>query len=163
MRAGDYLFIQFGHNDQKSQADIDNYKANLMRYITDARAKSVTPVLFTPVARKGASTASPGFAGLDQQARDLAAAQNVALVDLTSLSLAHYRTVSELSSLFALRTDALRRVRRDADRGRCRQRPEGRIAAAPDLRQVAAGCRTAVCRPTPRACAERADPSPIRA
>ena len=101
MRAGDYLFIQFGHNDQKSQADIDNYKANLMKYITDARAKSVTPVLFTPVARKGASTASPGFAGLDQQVRDLAAAQGVALVDLTSLSLAYYRTVANLSSLFA--------------------------------------------------------------
>jgi hypothetical protein len=61
----------------------------------------VTPVLFTPVAREGASTASPGFAGLDQQARDLAAAETVALVDLTTLSLAHYRTVSDLSSLFA--------------------------------------------------------------
>lgn len=101
MRAGDYLFIQFGHNDQKSQTDIDNYKANLTKYITDARAKNVTPVLFTPVARKGASTASPGFAGLDQQARDLAAAQNVALVDLTTLSLAYYKTVPDLSTLFA--------------------------------------------------------------
>jgi lysophospholipase L1-like esterase len=101
MRAGDYLFIQFGHNDQKSQTDIDNYKANLTKYITDARAKNVTPVLFTPVARKAASTASPGFAGLDQQARDLAAAQNVALVDLTTLSLAYYKTVPDLSGLFA--------------------------------------------------------------
>ena len=41
-----------------------------------------------------------------------------------------------------LRRDALRRVRRDADRGRGRQRPEGRIAAAPDLRQVADSRRT---------------------
>ena len=48
-------------------------------------------MLFTPVARQGDSTANPGFAGLDQQARDLAAAQNVALVDLTSAGLAYYR------------------------------------------------------------------------
>ena len=101
MRAGDYLFVQFGHNDQKSTTDVTSYKANLMKYITDARAKSVTPVLFTPVARKAASTADPGFAGLDQDARDLAAAQNVALVDLTMLAIAYYKTVPDLSSLFA--------------------------------------------------------------
>jgi lysophospholipase L1-like esterase len=57
--------------------------------------------LFTPVARKGASTANPGFAGLDQQARDLAAAQKVALVDLTMLAIAYYKTVPNLSSVFA--------------------------------------------------------------
>ena len=101
MRAGDTLFIQFGHNDQKDQASIDGYKSNLMKYITDARAKGATPVLFTPVARKGASTANPGFAGLDQQVRELAAAQNVALVDLTTLAIAHYKTVANLSALFA--------------------------------------------------------------
>ena len=101
MRAGDYLFIQFGHNDQKNTADVASYQANLMKYISDARAKNATPVLFTPVARKSASTANPGFAGLDQQARDLAAAQNVALVDLTTLAIAHYKTVPNLSALFA--------------------------------------------------------------
>jgi lysophospholipase L1-like esterase len=101
MKSGDYLFIQFGHNDQKSATDIANYQSNLMKYITDARAKNVTPVLFTPVARKGASTANPGFAGLDQQVRDLAAAQKVALVDLTMLAIAYYKTVPNLSSVFA--------------------------------------------------------------
>jgi len=101
MRAGDYLFIQFGHNDQKNDVDIAAYQSNLMKYVNDARARNATPVLFTPVARKSATAASPGFAGLDQQVRDLAAAQNVALVDLTTLSLAYYRTVTNLSSLFA--------------------------------------------------------------
>ncbi len=101
MRTGDYLFIQFGHNDQKNSSDVTNYKANLTKYITDAHAKGATPVLFTPVARKSASTGSPGFAGLDQQARDLAASQNVALVDLTNLAIAYYKTVPNLSALFA--------------------------------------------------------------
>ena len=105
MRAGDYLFIQFGHNDQKAQADIDAYQANLMKYISDARARNVTPVLFTPVARRTATAANPGFAGLDQQARDLAAAQNVALVDLTRLAIAYYPMVPDLSLFFATPTE----------------------------------------------------------
>ena len=37
--------------------------------------------------------------------RDLAAAQNVALIDLTTLAIAHYRTVPNLSALFATPTE----------------------------------------------------------
>jgi lysophospholipase L1-like esterase len=102
-KAGDYVFIQFGHNDQK--IDLTLYKPALMRYITDARAKNATPVLFTPVGRKTASIASPGFNGLDQQARDLAAAANVALVDLTTLSINYYRTLPDKSVVFATPTE----------------------------------------------------------
>jgi lysophospholipase L1-like esterase len=98
IKMGDYVFIQFGHNDQKNQADIDNYKTNLMKYVTDAKNAKATPVLFTPVNRKNTS---PAFAGLDQQARDLAAAQGVALIDLTNLSVAYYKTQSNLTPLFA--------------------------------------------------------------
>jgi lysophospholipase L1-like esterase len=100
MKAGDYLFIQFGHNDQKVAADVTNYKANLMKYVTDARAKNVTPVIFTPVSRESGTAANPGFDGLDQQARDLAAASNVALIDLTALSRAYYTTVPSKAALF---------------------------------------------------------------
>ena len=73
----------------------------MTKYITDAKSKGATPVLFTPVGRKSATTADPGFAGLDQQVRELATAQNVALVDLTALSIAYYKTVPNLASLFA--------------------------------------------------------------
>ena len=128
MRAGDYLFIQFGHNDQKNSADVTNYQANLTKYITDARAKGATPVLFTPVARKGASTADPGFAGLDQQARDLAAAQNVALVDLTNLAIAYYKTVPNVSALFATPT-----------RGRTSTKPARRRSPASSRARSRAG------------------------
>ena len=79
MKRGDFLFIQFGHNDQKTQAGIDSFKANLMKFINDARTAGATPILFTPVARKTATTADPGFAGLDGQVRELAASANVAL------------------------------------------------------------------------------------
>jgi lysophospholipase L1-like esterase len=100
MKAGDYLFIQFGHNDQKNQADVDAYQTNLMRYVADARAKNATPVLLSPVSRSGGSSANPGFAGLDQQVRDLAAEENVALVDLTALSRTYYASVPDKGALF---------------------------------------------------------------
>jgi lysophospholipase L1-like esterase len=101
LKAGDYLFIQFGHNDMKSQTDMDNYQANLMKFITDARNAKATPVLFSPVARraylddhdKPTTLEDPGFNGLDQQARELAAAEHVAFVDLTKLAINYYATV----------------------------------------------------------------------
>ncbi len=105
MRAGDYLFIQFGHNDQKAAADIAAYQANLMKYITDARTRTSRRCCSRRSPAGRATTADPGFAGLDQQARDLAAAQNVALVDLTTLALAYYRTVPNMSLLFATPTE----------------------------------------------------------
>lgn len=103
LRAGDYVFVQFGHNDQKS--DVAGFSGNMMRYITDARAAKATPVLITPPGRKGASTANPGFAGLDQQTRDLAMSQNVALVDLTNLSLAYYKSLPDKSVAFGNPTE----------------------------------------------------------
>ena len=54
---GDYVFIQFGHNDE-SQDKSDRYtppedfRRNLVRFVSDARAKGATPVLFTPVRRR---------------------------------------------------------------------------------------------------------------
>ena len=67
----------------------------------DWGAQGATPVLFTPVGRKSASSGSPGYAELDQQVRDLAATQNVAMVDLTMLAIADYKMAPDLSALFA--------------------------------------------------------------
>lgn len=96
MKAGDYLFIQFGHNDQKNQVDVAAYQDNVMKYVADARQRQVTPVLFTPVARKSGTD----FAGIDQQARELAQAEQLALVDLTALSSSYYATVANRDALF---------------------------------------------------------------
>lgn len=58
LRPGDYVLIQFGHNDSKKEdstrfadAHID-YKTNLLRYVSDARSRGAIPVLITPVARR---------------------------------------------------------------------------------------------------------------
>ena len=48
--AGDWVLIQFGHNDEKTLA-IDEYKANLRTMVSDVKAKGATPVLATPIVR----------------------------------------------------------------------------------------------------------------
>jgi lysophospholipase L1-like esterase len=101
LKAGDYVFVQFGHNDQKDSAAVASYKTNLMKYVQDARDKQATPVLFTPVSRSSASDANPGFAGLDDQVRELAAAEKIAIIDLTVLSRNYYKTVPSKAALFA--------------------------------------------------------------
>lgn len=53
----DYVFIQFGHNDQPGKGDRTtdpegDFRNNLRLYISDARKIGATPVLVTPVARR---------------------------------------------------------------------------------------------------------------
>lgn len=57
LKKGDWVFIEFGHNDEKKDkpaiyASPDDYKANLIRFIKETRAKGATPVLLTPVSRR---------------------------------------------------------------------------------------------------------------
>ena len=57
MQPGDYLFIQFGHNDEKVQKEgvgttVEEYKANLRMFAETARRKGATPVLCTPIVRR---------------------------------------------------------------------------------------------------------------
>ena len=58
LQPGDYVFIQFGHNDAKADDPeryapaFGAYQDNLRTFIRGARAKGATPVLLTPVARR---------------------------------------------------------------------------------------------------------------
>lgn len=58
VKDGDYVFIQFGHNDQKIKKPKtysdpkDEFRENLRRYIQETRAKGGIPVLFTSIARR---------------------------------------------------------------------------------------------------------------
>lgn len=57
LKPGDYVFIQFGHNDEsKEKADRytspEEYKKNLARFVTETRAKHAHAVLLTPVTRR---------------------------------------------------------------------------------------------------------------
>jgi lysophospholipase L1-like esterase len=55
---GDYVFMQFGHNDEAKEekykdryTPVPDYKINLIKFITETRAKKGFPVLVTPVTR----------------------------------------------------------------------------------------------------------------
>lgn len=91
----DYVFIQFGHNDQKINdtsryaAPQTDYKANLIRFVNEVRAKKATPVLLTPVVRrkfdeKGKFVDQHGE--YPQVVRDVAKDLKVLLVDLHASS-----------------------------------------------------------------------------
>jgi lysophospholipase L1-like esterase len=58
LKPGDFVFIQFGHNDEKFQDSnrytnpTTIYRLNLMRLIQDTREKRANPILFTPIVRR---------------------------------------------------------------------------------------------------------------
>ncbi len=58
VKPGDYVFIQFGHNDSKADdparyaAPWGAYQDNLRMFVDSVREKGGTPVLLTPVARR---------------------------------------------------------------------------------------------------------------
>lgn len=58
LKAGDYVMIQFGHNDQKVEDSNRSapahtlYKENLIRFVNDVKSRGANPVLITPVMRR---------------------------------------------------------------------------------------------------------------
>lgn len=58
LKPGDYVFIQFGHNDEKIADSTrytnphTSYRHNLIRFVTESREKKAIPVLITSIARR---------------------------------------------------------------------------------------------------------------
>ncbi|GAB4034371.1 rhamnogalacturonan acetylesterase [Spirosoma gilvum] len=93
LKEGDYVFIQFGHNDEvptkKSYTTEADFRANLIRFITETRAKKATPVLITPVARRKFDEAGKiegTHTVYSEQVRNVAADKNTPLIDLDTQS-----------------------------------------------------------------------------
>jgi lysophospholipase L1-like esterase len=94
IKPGDYLFIQYGHNDQKDRATnaLATYKTNLTKLVADTRARGATPVLVTSMER---------MSGLDKDTlgdypatvRQVAKEQNAPLIELHDMSRAFYRAL----------------------------------------------------------------------
>ncbi|MET0794313.1 MAG: MauE/DoxX family redox-associated membrane protein, partial [Polyangiaceae bacterium] len=125
---GDYVFIQFGHNDEKDggiegasgigTAAWDAYHDYLTKYVTEAKALGGIPILFTPVVRLdwagsmisavGSHDLTPAGAAADSAnypaaMRDVAKTLGVPLIDLTLLSKAlveQYGPVNAKASLY---------------------------------------------------------------
>lgn len=58
LKKGDFVIIQFGHNDQKVKDSTKftnpytQYRANLERYVKETRAKGAIPILMTSIVRR---------------------------------------------------------------------------------------------------------------
>ncbi len=107
----DYVLIQFGHNDQpghgtqRETVPETTYAANIARYVEEARAAGITPILVTPMTRrefqpdgKIRSSLSPYAEAVRRVARE----KKVALVDLHARSLEFFeKTGMEQSKILA--------------------------------------------------------------
>jgi lysophospholipase L1-like esterase len=93
MKPGDYLFIQYGHNDEKEKGEgvgaFTTYKASLKHFVAEARKHGGIPVLITPVQRRtfdaqGKITNSHG--DYPAAVRQVAKEEGVPLIDLHAMS-----------------------------------------------------------------------------
>lgn len=104
MKRGDYLLIQFGHNDQKDQSEgagpFTTYADDLREYIQAVRAKGGTPVLVTPMERRRWSQGKPTETLTDFAiaVRQVGEEQGVPVIDLHEMSLALYAALGESGS-----------------------------------------------------------------
>lgn len=125
LHAGDYVFIQFGHNDQKIQDStrytepFTSYRKNLERFVRETREKGATPILFTSIVRRkfenGFLTDTHG--NYPVVTRLVAAEQNVPMIDLQLLTAGAVTALGDEASksiyLWTPKTDKFPEGRKD--------------------------------------------------
>lgn len=96
LKTGDWVLIEFGHNDEVptkgSYINEAGYQANLERFVNETRSKGGNPILLTPVARRKFNDAGK-IEGTHEVysaiVRKVAAEQHVPLIDLDRESQAY--------------------------------------------------------------------------
>jgi lysophospholipase L1-like esterase len=106
MTEGDYLIIQFGHNDESKDkgerySTPEEFKANLASYISQARSRKAIPILITPVGRRKfdeAGKIKETHLGYSDLVRQVAREQNTPLIDLDRKSQELYQQMGPETS-----------------------------------------------------------------
>lgn len=99
LKPGDYVFIEFGHNDEKDKmvgaGAFYNYTYNLKTYIDQIRAKGATPIICSPTERRMVKDGkfSPTHGKYPEAAKFVADDQKVGFIDLTSMSQTLYKAM----------------------------------------------------------------------
>jgi lysophospholipase L1-like esterase len=94
IKPGDYLFLQFGHNDMKAVSAAD-YQAELRRFAAAAKKKGAQVVLVTPMHRRtfrGAKLVN-SLKDFPDAVRELAREEGLPLIDLHAMSQALYEAL----------------------------------------------------------------------
>lgn len=108
LHEGDYVFIQFGHNDEVKEkvgryTTPEEFSANLERFVKDTRSKKAIPVLITPVARRKFDSSGnivnthEVYAG---RVKNVASKLQVPLIDLNEKSMALLQQLGPQNSTF---------------------------------------------------------------
>lgn len=105
IKPGDYLFIEFGHNDQKEKGAgkgaYYSFMTNLKKMIDEARNKGAHPVLLTPTSRRhfdDNGKIEDTHGEYDDAVRWLAEKENVSLIDLTQMTTSLYEAMGTENS-----------------------------------------------------------------
>jgi len=106
LRAGDYVLIQFGHNDSKMSdtnrfaAPWTDYRQNLIRFVRETRGRGGTPILLTPVTRRRFDHGQvvDSHAEYSAVVKEVGKEESVAVIDLDSLSMDLLATTGEEES-----------------------------------------------------------------
>ncbi|MDR3429369.1 GDSL-type esterase/lipase family protein, partial [Silvimonas sp.] len=101
----DYMLIQFGHNDQETKAHLPRqtnlqteYPVNLKRYVEEARAHGIVPILVTPLTRRYYEADGKIHSDLTahcEAMKKVAAEEHTPLIDLQADSIAYLDTLTE--------------------------------------------------------------------
>jgi len=110
MKKGDYLFVQFGHNDMKSEdpGALQTYTANMKRVVDETRRRGGIPVLVSSVSRRTfdaeGKKITDSFKGYTQAVREVAREKAVPLIDLQASSATFYEALGPEVSHLAFAT-----------------------------------------------------------
>ena len=106
VKEGDYVFIQFGHNDEAKDkveryTTPEEYKTNIKKFIAETRIKKGIPVLFTPVSRRRFNAEGNVIETHQEYSalvRKLAVTENVQMIDLDKKTMELYQQFGKENS-----------------------------------------------------------------
>lgn len=106
VRKGDYILIEFGHNDQKEKGEgvgpYTTYKASLEKFIIEAKKRGANPILITPMQRRsfdGEGKLINTLGDYPNAMRLVAREYKVPLIDLNAMTTTLYESLGVDSSL----------------------------------------------------------------
>jgi lysophospholipase L1-like esterase len=108
MKPGDYLLMQFGHNDQKEKGEgvgpFTSYKANLKKHIALVRVRGGIPVVVSPMERRAFGAdgkLKPSLTDYAEASRQAAREEGTAFIDLNAMSRQFYAALGSARSALA--------------------------------------------------------------
>ncbi len=116
MKPGDYMIMQFGHNDQKERGEgkgpFLNYKANIKIHVDAVRARGGIPVVVSPMERRNFTDegkVKPTLADYAEGARQAAKELGTAFIDLNAMSIPFYEALGKDKAYLAFAGTGLQR------------------------------------------------------